>query len=745
MRLVLSHFAKAAHRNSVQSVLFAASCAWGLIWGIRLLGLLYASEIALQDRFFQLRSPEPSDQRIVAIGITEADLQRYGWPLSDQHLADLLETVYAGQPRVVGLDLYRDTPIAPGRQRLAQLLRHQRNLIGIELLPNRESGEGVRPNPLLADRQAVGFNNLAAERDSTIRRGLLLVRHHNKIYPSFAFLVAQRYLEGRGVDLTVTSTRGEIQIMAGEQPVPRFSANDGYYVNERNTAGYQFLANFRGRSSYAHLVSMHEVLSGQVPRSVFNDRIVIIGSNSPSLRDIFPAPYLRRSAKQTLPSIPGFLLQTDLTSQLVSAALDDRAFFRVLPEWIEALWLGIWCIVGACAALRLRLLWLLGSGMMLSVAFVGFGFSAFLSSWLIPILPPLLGMSSSAFLMVLYLSHVGRELRRSTNFLASIIDAIPDPVFVKDGNLRWIVINEAYSRLIGYPADYLIAKSERDIFANHEAKTFQTQDEIVFRSGETREHVETLTDAIGNCRIVETKRSIHRDAFGNVFLIGILRDITEHKRNEERLKQAAADLAESNAELKESAGTLLHQANHDMLTGLPNRKFFFERLQNILTWADNNEKAVGLMFLDLDGFKAVNDTLGHAIGDLLLIAVAKRLVSSLRGSDTVARLGGDEFTVILPGLGQEERLATIAQKLTTALSQPFHIAGHPIQVTTSLGISIYPQDARLIEELVQHADEAMFEAKKDGKNCYRFAAIGTPDANTCDPNPDIPTSSPDFG
>jgi diguanylate cyclase (GGDEF)-like protein len=100
--------------------------------------------------------------------------------------------------------------------------------------------------------------------------------------------------------------------------------------------------------------------------------------------------------------------------------------------------------------------------------------------------------------------------------------------------------------------------------------------------------------------------------------------------------------------------------------------------------------------------------------------VAKRLVSSLRDSDTVARLGGDEFTIILPGLKNKDRLASIASKLITILAQPFHIAGHRVCVTTSLGISTYPQDSQLIETLVECADEAMFEAKRQGKNCYRF-------------------------
>ncbi|MBD2019934.1 GGDEF domain-containing protein, partial [Leptolyngbya sp. FACHB-36] len=124
-------------------------------------------------------------------------------------------------------------------------------------------------------------------------------------------------------------------------------------------------------------------------------------------------------------------------------------------------------------------------------------------------------------------------------------------------------------------------------------------------------------------------------------------------------------------------------------------------------------------FLDLDGFKLINDTQGHDVGDLLLKAVARRLTGSLRGSDTVSRLGGDEFTVILPAIPTAQDAARVADKILATLAQPFEFHHHSIFVTTSIGISIYPQNGTDVETLVKDADMAMYRAKELGKNCYQ--------------------------
>jgi diguanylate cyclase (GGDEF)-like protein/PAS domain S-box-containing protein len=162
-------------------------------------------------------------------------------------------------------------------------------------------------------------------------------------------------------------------------------------------------------------------------------------------------------------------------------------------------------------------------------------------------------------------------------------------------------------------------------------------------------------------------------------------------------------------------------AYHDMLTGLPNRQLFHDRLNEALTNSYRNLKKAALLFVDLDGFKAVNDTLGHDVGDRLLQDVAQRLQANVRGSDTVSRLGGDEFTIILTEIDQTEDVATVASKIINVLAEPYDYGeGIVARVTGSIGIAMYPKDGSSSAALIKCADESMYKAKNSGKNNYVF-------------------------
>ncbi|SCZ59989.1 putative bifunctional diguanylate cyclase/phosphodiesterase [Thiohalomonas denitrificans] len=173
-------------------------------------------------------------------------------------------------------------------------------------------------------------------------------------------------------------------------------------------------------------------------------------------------------------------------------------------------------------------------------------------------------------------------------------------------------------------------------------------------------------------------------------------------------------------EREQSARQLAQLANYDTLTALPNRNLFYDRLQHALDRSLRSNTPIALLFLDLDGFKHVNDTLGHAAGDSLLQAVTRRLNECVRRDDTLARLGGDEFTIIMEGVRHAEEAAVLAQKASAAIAHPFEIANQEIFITTSIGIAVYPQDGQDRETLVQHADAAMYKAKGQGPNNYVF-------------------------
>ena len=186
---------------------------------------------------------------------------------------------------------------------------------------------------------------------------------------------------------------------------------------------------------------------------------------------------------------------------------------------------------------------------------------------------------------------------------------------------------------------------------------------------------------------------------GKPAVIGTLLDVTDQVEAEEKIK---------------------FMAYHDILTGLPNRKLFADRLAIETAHAERNRKKVGIMILDLDHFKTVNDTLGHAFGDGLLMAVAERFREIVRKGDTVARVGGDEFLFIVSDIAAREDASIVAMKILETFRIPLVIDGRQISVTPSMGIAVFPDDGSDMDTLVIKADKAMYEAKKTGRNRFEY-------------------------
>ncbi len=699
-------------------VLITSAGVTGAVIILRLFGILQSSELAVLDQLFHLRPPEPVDNRIVIVEINEQDIKQVGeWPVPDNVMAQLLVKLNSYQPRAIGLDIYRNLPVKPGHAEFVNACETIPSLIGIEKIRDKTS-PGVPPPPGLSQGQQVGFNNVIPDADGKVRRSLLYWHVDGKRHTSFALKLAMAYLKAEGITPKPADVNPEY-LQLGQSVFRSFKSNDGGYV-QANAKGYQVLANFRRPTSF-RTVSMADVLADRVNPSWMRSRIVLIGSTAPSLQDFFYIPNSGSSIEGAKP-ISGVELHASFVSQILSSALEGRPLINVWPDPVEGLWIFCWSSLGA------GLVWQVRSPRRRSVGFllVGAGlygscYLAFLAGWWLPLIPPLLALLGSAAVITSHLAHVKEELKRSKEFLQTVINTIPDPVFVKDKKHRWIILNQAYCQLTGYPFETLMEKSDYDIFPRHQAEAFWTHDELVFQTGEAQENEAELTDAFGTIHLISTKKSLHKDAAGNLFLVGIIRDITEHKRAEEKLKQAAAELTRSNNELKLSQDRFRYLAYHDALTGLANRKQFHERLSQSLEWARNNNQLVALMFLDLDGFKQVNDTLGHDTGDQLLKLVAQRLTSSLRSCDIVSRLGGDEFTVILPEISQAEYAAKVADKILESLSQVFVLERQNVFVTASIGISIYPLDGEVEETLIKNADAAMYRAKQGGRNQHQFS------------------------
>ena len=220
---------------------------------------------------------------------------------------------------------------------------------------------------------------------------------------------------------------------------------------------------------------------------------------------------------------------------------------------------------------------------------------------------------------------------------------------------------------------------------------------------------------------LRTKRGI----IGALAVRGSPADPRYGERDMELLQFVSTQIAAA-IERKQAEISLQHSVNHDPLTGLPNRELFNDRLQSALRLAMRNRMPLSLLYLDLDHFKTINDTLGHHVGDRLLQEVAQRLTKCVRKSDTVARIGGDEFLVLLNNAILPEHTLLIAEKIRTALGQPFDLAGSQLQVTPSIGVARYPEHGSDYKYLILHADEAMYAAKRNGGDRVRMAGREAP-------------------
>ena len=277
------------------------------------------------------------------------------------------------------------------------------------------------------------------------------------------------------------------------------------------------------------------------------------------------------------------------------------------------------------------------------------------------------------------------------------------PLAVVEWDRRQHVVawNPAAEAIFGFPAYEVLGKTVAPVLsAPADREDMEAMCRELLESGEGNKT--TLVNVARNGRTIhcEWYNTPIVDANGNVTgFASLVQDITE-RLNTER--------------------TIHYMAHHDALTGLPNRRLMQDRLNQAIMAARRKQRHVAVLFLDLDRFKVVNDTLGHDTGDFILKDVARRLVACVREVDTVSREGGDEFVVILPDLERPENARLVADKILEELARPVEIGGHEIHVTPSIGISHYPNDATDVHQLLKHADNAMYQAKDAGRNTVRF-------------------------
>ena len=291
-------------------------------------------------------------------------------------------------------------------------------------------------------------------------------------------------------------------------------------------------------------------------------------------------------------------------------------------------------------------------------------------------------------------------MRESEERFRTLADNIAQLAWMADAKGRMFWLNRRWFDYTGASDPDLQGSSWSSFMHPDDTERVLAKIESSVATGETLDDTFQLRGKNGAYRWFLCRAIPIRNEQGSVVRwFGTGTDITERKEMEEEIRQ---------------------MAQHDMLTGLPNRRFFNEIIRVELAQAGRNRKKVAVFFLDLDRFKEINDTLGHEAGDELLKQTAERLKSVIRVSDTVARIGGDEFNIIIPDIYYPEYASDVAQKILNEIRKPFQIRGRRLNVSTSIGISVFPHDSRDIESLLRYADIAMYHAKEKGRNKYEF-------------------------
>lgn len=299
----------------------------------------------------------------------------------------------------------------------------------------------------------------------------------------------------------------------------------------------------------------------------------------------------------------------------------------------------------------------------------------------------------------LRLSHVAiRKYVDKLQISATIFDSTNEAIIVTDADNNFVTVNPAFCTLTGYSRDEVIGQTPKILKSGKQNAAFYKQmwhqlNTMGFWNGELwnkrkdgEEYAEWLSIKV-----------VYNEDGSKKMHVALFSDVTQRKQADE---------------------TIWKQANYDLLTQLPNRQLFNDRLEYEIKMSHRADLSLALLFIDLDFFKSVNDTMGHGAGDLLLINVAQRISAVVRESDTVARISGDEFTAILPQLESAHNAKRVAIAIVETLSQPFDLNGEMVTISASVGISIYPQDAKNSKELMQNADKAMYKVKHQGRNGF---------------------------
>jgi len=311
--------------------------------------------------------------------------------------------------------------------------------------------------------------------------------------------------------------------------------------------------------------------------------------------------------------------------------------------------------------------------------------------------------SSLRHQMNLLKSKVKSDLRLVAKLMGKVFENADEGVMITDADARILNVNQSFVRVTQYSKEEVLGKKPDILHSgNHDNAFYRRMWDILLQEhrwqGEIwnrRKDNEIYPEWLSITAVTDDNGDIGH-------YIGIFSDVSTESDGNERL---------------------YHLAHYDSLCNLPNRMLFYDRLRQSISRSKRNDQKIAVMFMDLDGFKVVNDKYGHTVGDELLQLVSRRVDAALRETDTLARIGGDEFTIIVTDIDNEESVSKIAMKILSTVKENCKLHGHEFNISASLGISLFPVNGQDIHMLVKQADVAMYKAKKDGKNRFKFFDI----------------------
>ena len=642
----------------------------------------------LQSRFFA----REANSEIVVVNIDDRSLESLGrWPWSRTIHAEFIDKLTKAEVRAVGLDILfldpdQDEPEAD--LRLAKAI--QRNgrtvLPGVIELAGVVSDVKVRlPIPELAEAAAsLGHVNVNLSKAGVVR-GLHLQANINQAVHIPAFAKALKNIgttdleESEVTEPGQSNAQSEILIPFSQHVRVPFSGSAGHY----------------------QALSYVDILRSEKLREKLYAKYILVGLNATGLGSRFAT---------SVSSSSELMSGVEFNANVLDMLLLEKSITPLKKPW----------------ALLLTVL-------LVFLPIFSYRFLSERNAPLVSLIFVLLGGSISAFLLLAHhvwfgpasiilalflgyllwssrhLEFVSQMLFEEKQQASATLLAIGDAVVTTDKQGEIEFMNPAAENMVGYSLAKAQGQRFEDVFTVEKTEECNQLFNMIDRNSIHRDviekaQIECLVDSSGKKHAVQLSANPVHDRSGEISgtVYGIS-DLTDMLNISQRMA---------------------HIATHDSLTGLPNRVLMHDRLKQAINAASRSGKHIAILFIDLDGFKKVNDGLGHTGGDLLLKEVAKRLQESVRQVDTTARWGGDEFVIMLENLAHEEYVAEIAEKIIQNSSQPFNIFDQEVFVTPSIGISLFPKDGENADTLLARADVAMYNVKESGRNAFSFYSKG---------------------